>query len=79
MLLLGMIWQVSPAFTLNILADEAFYRKAPADNFCPASEPLAITVGSMDKTDEISDFSNYGRCMFSISSIIKRKIKANIT
>ncbi|KAL3252814.1 hypothetical protein ABHI18_009868 [Aspergillus niger] len=34
---------------------------APADNFCPASEPLAITVGSMDKTDEISDFSNYGR------------------
>ncbi|KAH6876345.1 putative alkaline serine protease [Thelonectria olida] len=27
----------------------------------PASEPLAVTVAAMDKTDEISDFSNYGR------------------
>jgi subtilisin family serine protease len=31
------------------------------DRKSPASEPLAITVAAMDKTDEISDFSNYGR------------------
>lgn len=32
-----------------------------AENVSPASEPLAVTVGSADKTDKISNFSNYGK------------------
>ncbi|KAH6603561.1 alkaline serine protease (PR1)/allergen F18-like protein [Trichoderma cornu-damae] len=32
-----------------------------ADSDSPASEPLAITVGAIDKTDILSEYSNYGR------------------
>ncbi|KAH7144183.1 putative alkaline serine protease [Dactylonectria estremocensis] len=48
----------------------------------PASEPLAVTVAAMDKTDEISDFSNYGRptphvtglacCLLSDSTLVDK-------
>lgn len=34
---------------------------APADNYSPASEPSAITVGSTTATDTRSSFSNYGK------------------
>ena len=34
-----------------------------AKGFSPASEPSAITVGSIDVTDEKSGFSNWGQSM----------------
>lgn len=39
----------------NDLSDACFYS--------PASSPQAITVGSMDKGDTVSWFSNYGKCV----------------
>lgn len=33
---------------------------ADASNYSPASEPSAITVGAIDKTDARASFSNYG-------------------
>ena len=34
-----------------------------ACNFSPASATGAITVGSTDKNDTFSNFSNYGKCV----------------
>jgi subtilisin family serine protease len=34
-----------------------------ACNTSPASEPTAVTVGAVDKTDAIAYFSNYGKCV----------------
>ena len=39
-----------------------------AKDFSPASEPLAITVGSIDITDHKAPTSNYGKCMIKLSA-----------
>ena len=36
---------------------------ANACNYSPASEPLAITVGSTDSNDAQSSYSNWGSCV----------------
>jgi subtilisin family serine protease len=46
---------------LAFVTNRPLLGKDLTDRKSPASEPLAITVAAMDKTDEISDFSNYGR------------------
>lgn len=37
-----------------------------AKDYSPASEPLAITVGSIDITDHKASSSNYGKCMIKL-------------
>lgn len=39
-----------------------------AKDFSPASEPSAITVGSIDVTDKMSSFSNWGQSMVPLPS-----------
>ncbi|KAJ3213767.1 hypothetical protein HK099_007192 [Clydaea vesicula] len=52
------------ATTLNIpVAVAAGNDATDACKVAPASEPLAYTVGSSTKTDNLSSFSNYGRCV----------------
>lgn len=42
------------------LAVAAGNESQDAENSSPASEPTACTVGATDKSDNMSDFSNYG-------------------